>query len=237
MQPCHPGSWYSRDATGLQRRPPDSPIQARPLPPHVPQPRRTARALGGRAGCGTMAPMTTSPATTSDSTGPLEHLVHVPGVCDFSRLQHILLCGWIGSTLSPGFPPYLPLLAEQARTYPKGFTVTHLVAGSMRLPDARERKTITHLSKKYQTSLRCVTYLLEGDSFWFSTMHAVASGLRILTKSAYPLQIFKTPEDLASWLVAFDEKGCPYPQVPRATLAKALWTIRARMRESNPPST
>ena len=73
------------------------------------------------------------------------------------------------------------------------------VTASIRI-DEDARALSTALQSRMQDHMRGHAYLVEGDGFLTATVRTLTAGLHLLTRSRYPLEVFKDPWPMASWV-------------------------------------
>ena len=91
-------------------------------------------------------------------------------------------------------------LARLSESHPEGIGFVIFVRARTPLPDGEARKEAAKMFANLAPNFRAVGAIVEGSGFWAGAARSVMAGITALMRSPYPVKIFSTAEDMASWL-------------------------------------
>lgn len=90
---------------------------------------------------------------------------------------------------------------------------------SLRLPDD-VRAASEALQREFAPNIKCMAYLVQQQGFVAATARTIASGFVLLTRAPYPLKIFATTDECATW-------ASTYVDLAPAEISRVLGDVRA----------
>jgi hypothetical protein len=101
----------------------------------------------------------------------------------------------------------------------------HWIVQGVGLPTPEAREGLRELAHRDGDHIACVGVVLRGDGFWASALRSALSGILLVgPKSPFPLRLYGSGEELASWL--------PVEHVRRTQTPLDAATLIDRMRQA-----
>ena len=97
----------------------------------------------------------------------------------------------------------------------------------------RGRKRIAFMFRALETGVSAWANVIEGQGFWTSAARTISAGVRLLSRTRFPLKVFGRVDAAASWLEAASAQPLPDGLAEgvfrlRTAISQAPDTLRAR---------
>jgi hypothetical protein len=144
-----------------------------------------------------------------------------PGVYQVQLWKNVSICAWVGKATVPATSELGQITQRTIATLgPKQrFSIVHLVAAGLELPDSGSRGALVQIIKDYADHIGCAAVVLGGSGFWASAMRSFITGMRVLAPRTFDLRVHGEIEELLDWYPAEHEKRTGVAIDPAAFLA------------------
>jgi hypothetical protein len=121
--------------------------------------------------------------------------------------RNVSITIWFGKPTLQAVEGLAPLteVALTASGYSR-FSVIHLVADQLALPDSQTRSELVHMMKEHGDRMGCMAVIVSATGFWASAMRSVITGIRVLAPRTFDLRMHANAEELISWFPAEHRK-------------------------------
>jgi hypothetical protein len=110
------------------------------------------------------------------------------------------------------------------RAHPEGVMVVVIVPTSVPPPDDAARDRINEAMRAAPSVTRAIAYVLVGTGFGAATMRGAVTDTLLAAKPPYPVRVFATIAEAASWIV---ERAGPDSGLTTSSVSTALGAVAA----------
>lgn len=145
-----------------------------------------------------------------------------PGVYQVQLWKNVSICAWVGRATQPGAEELIGITQRTiaALGATQRFSIVHLVAEGIELPDGGARGVLAQILKDYADHLGCSAVVLGGSGFWASAMRSFITGLRVVAPRTFDVRVHGEIEELREWYPAEHEKRTGVPIDPASFVAE-----------------
>lgn len=140
----------------------------------------------------------------------------------------LLVASWAGTVRSSQIERLDHVIPELVRASEGGkycsITIIEPTISMRFEEDARERSA--RLQKRWGGHMHAQAYLVEGVGFLPAAVRTVTSGLHLVTRAPYPLEVFRDAREAADWIARRGELGA-------ATVEDAIARVRDAVRDAS----
>lgn len=118
--------------------------------------------------------------------------------CEIAIAEGVIVVVWTQQATPPGVEHLRGVTQRVAAMSEQGFSVMHLIAPGISLPDAQTRGMLSKLAIEF-SPVKSLAIVIPGTGFWASAMRSMVTGILMVSGARFEVKTFSTASDAAVW--------------------------------------
>lgn len=115
----------------------------------------------------------------------------------FMTWKNVVIANWHTATTTQGIAALEGEVAKACEATTEMVGLLQVIGTKSSPPDAAARQALSAVFQRHQARIACNTVLVEGGGFLAASVRAVVTGLAMVSRLSFPLEVYSTPAEAA----------------------------------------